>query len=80
MMFMPWRTLRHALACVLVVLAGAAGARDLPLESPVLALKRLYDADPAIRMGDYAVPPDGFKSFNQFFVRDLRRKKAPAAQ
>lgn len=29
-------------------------------------------ADPAIRMGQYRVPPDGFRSFNEFFIRDLK--------
>jgi phosphatidylserine decarboxylase len=28
-------------------------------------------ADPSIHMEQYIVPPDGFKSFNQFFIRDL---------
>jgi len=28
--------------------------------------------DAAVRMGDYLVPPEGFKSFNQFFIRDLK--------
>jgi phosphatidylserine decarboxylase len=27
--------------------------------------------DPSIHMEQYIVPPDGFKSFNQFFIRDL---------
>ena len=29
-------------------------------------------ADPAIQMEEYVVPPGGFKSFNEFFVRDLK--------
>jgi phosphatidylserine decarboxylase len=29
-------------------------------------------ADPAIQIGQYIVPPEGFKSFNAFFVRDLK--------
>jgi len=29
-------------------------------------------ADPAIQIGQYIVPPEGFKSFNEFFVRDLK--------
>jgi len=29
-------------------------------------------ADPSIHMEQYIVPPDGFKSFNQFFIRDLK--------
>ena len=49
MIFMPWGTPRHGLACLLVVLAGAAVAQDSPQAPPVQALKRLYDADPALR-------------------------------
>jgi phosphatidylserine decarboxylase len=29
-------------------------------------------ADPSIEIGQYIVPPDGFQSFNEFFVRDLK--------
>ncbi len=29
-------------------------------------------ADPSIHMEQYIIPPDGFKSFNQFFIRDLK--------
>ena len=49
MMIMPWGTLRHGLACMLVVLAGTAVAQDSPRAPPVQALKRLYEADPAFR-------------------------------
>ncbi|MFZ3050266.1 MAG: phosphatidylserine decarboxylase [Methanothrix sp.] len=28
--------------------------------------------DPSIHMEQYIIPPDGFKSFNQFFIRDLK--------
>jgi phosphatidylserine decarboxylase len=29
-------------------------------------------ADPSIHIGEYVVPPEGFQSFNEFFVRDLK--------
>jgi len=29
-------------------------------------------ADPTILMEEYIVPPEGFKSFNEFFIRDLK--------
>jgi phosphatidylserine decarboxylase len=29
-------------------------------------------ADPSIEIGQYIVPPNGFESFNEFFVRDLK--------
>jgi phosphatidylserine decarboxylase len=47
-------------------------ARGKFLESPEsnVTIKQWMD-DPSIRMEQYIVPPDGFKSFNQFFIRDL---------
>jgi phosphatidylserine decarboxylase len=31
-----------------------------------------WSSDPSIAIEQYIVPPDGFKSFNEFFVRDLK--------
>ena len=31
-----------------------------------------WTADPSIRIDEYIVPPAGFKSFNEFFIRDLK--------
>jgi phosphatidylserine decarboxylase len=47
-------------------------ARGKFLESPEsnVTIKQ-WMADPSIRMEQYIIPPDGFKSFNQFFIRDL---------
>jgi phosphatidylserine decarboxylase len=48
-------------------------ARRKILESPesTATIQQWID-DPAIHMEQYIVPPDGFKSFNKFFVRDLK--------
>jgi phosphatidylserine decarboxylase len=36
-------------------------------------------ADPSIQIGQYIVPPEGYKSFNAFFVRDLKPGTRPIA-
>jgi len=47
-------------------------ARRIFLESPESKATILqWMDDPSIHMEQYIVPPDGFKSFNQFFIRDL---------
>lgn len=47
-------------------------ARGKFLESPESnATISQWMEDPSIHMEQYIVPPDGFKSFNQFFIRDL---------
>jgi len=47
-------------------------ARRKFLESPESnATTSQWMDDPSIHMEQYIVPPDGFKSFNQFFIRDL---------
>ncbi|MCK9566834.1 MAG: phosphatidylserine decarboxylase [Methanothrix sp.] len=48
-------------------------ARRKFLESPESnATIQQWIDDPAIHMEEYIVPPDGFKSFNEFFIRDLK--------
>ncbi len=48
-------------------------ARRKILESPesTATIQQWFD-DPAIHIDQYIVPPDGFKSFNEFFIRDLK--------
>ncbi len=48
-------------------------ARRQFLESPESAtIIPQWVADPSIHMDQYVVPPGGFKSFNEFFYRDLK--------
>jgi phosphatidylserine decarboxylase len=48
-------------------------ARRKFLESPesTATIQQWID-DPTIHMEEYIIPPDGFKSFNEFFIRDLK--------
>ena len=48
-------------------------ARRIFLESPEsnATISQWMD-DPSIHMEQYVIPPEGFKSFNQFFIRDLK--------
>lgn len=49
----------------------AARGKFLDTQESTAAIPK-WTADPAIRIGQYIVPPDGFKTFNEFFVRDLK--------
>ena len=49
----------------------AARGKFLDTEGSTATIPK-WIADPAIQIGQYIVPPDGFRTFNEFFVRDLR--------
>jgi phosphatidylserine decarboxylase len=50
---------------------SAARGKFLETKESTVSVPK-WTADPSIHMEQYVVPPEGFKTFNDFFIRDLK--------